>query len=368
MELKRKIFIAIYTLSIVFAVGLLNFIVVTVKNADSEPSSPEEIVDTGIAQFIERPNSAIMAYSTTSAPMRLFSLLYPDKDYPSDCSLRFSYAPKAKALDPRTNADYEINISNQGKEICKNVSLSVYYTDKESYVSSTPAPTSSDYYWAIGDLGFGKSYPISLLVSLSGEEGDEIVSEGCVSADNSQDICAQNVIFIKSGASKGGGSLSNAFSVPKVLGDIWGRVLNKKEFGIWVWDSPVKMTPAYAQEVLRVAKKNGFNTIYLTIDDYLPIASMKTSNEQSQARANYMKSLSVFIQAAKSSGISVDVEGGGKDWAIKDNRWKGYALVDFVKQYNSIYPNAKIHGLQYDVESYLMRIMILTKVLGLRST
>lgn len=353
--MKRKIFIAIYTLSIVFAVGLLNFIVATVKKTDSVPSSPEETVDTSLAQFAERPNSGVMAYSTTSAPMRLLALLYPDKDYPGDCSLRFAYVPKAKAIEPDSNASYAITISNQGKETCKNVSLSLYYTDKETYVSSTPEPSASDYYWAIGDLGFGKSYPISLAVKISGEEGDETVSEGCVTADNSQDVCAQNVIFTKTGASRGGTSLASVLSVPQVLGDIWGKFLNKKEFGIWVWDSPVKMTPAYAQEVLRVAKKNGFNTIYLTIDDYLPIASMKESSGQAQARANYMKSLSVFIQAAKSSGIAVDVEGGEKDWALKDNRWKGYALIDFVKQYNSAYPNAKIHGIQYDVESYLLQ-------------
>lgn len=353
--MKRKIFIAIYTLSIVFAVGLLNFIVITVKNTDSPPSSPEETADTGLAQFAERPNSAVATYGTSSGPMLLLSLLYPDKDYPGDCSLRFSYAPKTKAIEPDSNANYNITVSNQGKETCKNVSLSLYYTDKESYVSSIPAPTASNYYWAIGDLPFGKSYSISLAIKISGEEGGETTSEGCVTADNSQDVCAQNVIFTKTGASVGGSSLAEALSVSKVLGDSWGKFSNKKEFGIWVWDSPLKMTPVYAQEVLSISKKNGFNTIYLTIDDYVPIASMKSSDGQAQAKANYMKALSVFIQGAKSLGLAVDVEGGGKDWALKENRWKGYALIDFVKQYNDTYPNAKINGLQYDVESYLMQ-------------
>jgi hypothetical protein len=363
--MKRKIFIAIYTLSIVLAVGLLNFIVVTVKKSDGTPSSSEEEVDRTLAQLIERPNSAIMSYNT-STPFFLLPLLYPEKDtYPTDCSLRFSYAPKTKAIEPNATVDYTITISNQGKDTCKNVSLSLYYTEKESYVSSDPAPAASDYYWDIGDLGFGKSYAIKLSVRITGYEGEATTSEGCVTADNSQDICAQNVIFTKAGASKST-TLAGVLAVPKAIGAIWGRIFEKKEFGIWVWDSPIKMTPVYAQQVLGVAKKNGFNVIYLTIDDYVPIAAMKNPDEQVKAKAAYMKTLSIFIQAAKSSGIAVDVEGGAKEWAIKDNRWKGYALIDFVKHYNDTYPNAKIHGLQYDVEPYLMQDYDSNKVERLR--
>jgi hypothetical protein len=351
--MKRKLFVAIYTISIVLAVGVLNFIVVTVKKTDSTPASPEQTVDTGLAQFIERPNSAIMSYNTTT-PFFLLPILYPEKDtYAADCSLRFSYAPKTKAIEPNGNADYTITISNQGKDACKNVSLSLYYTEKESFVTATPAPSASDYYWSIGDLGFGKSYTIMLSVKINASEGEETTAEGCVTADNSQDVCAQNVIFTKAGSSRSS-VLSGVLAVPQAIGEIWGRIFDKKEFGIWVWDSPLKMSPSYAQEVLSVAKKNGFNAIYLTIDDYLPIVSIKDSTAQAQARAQYMKTLSVFVQGAKSAGISVDVEGGAKDWAVEENRWKGYALIDFVKEYNASYPNAKVRGLQYDVESYLM--------------
>lgn len=53
-------------------------------------------------------------------------------------------------------------------------------------------------------------------------------------------------------------------------------------------------------------------------------------------------------------GIQVDAEGGWRDWAQSANRWKGYALIDAVKQYNSAYPDAKLRGFQYDVEPYLL--------------
>jgi hypothetical protein len=114
------------------------------------------------------------------------------------------------------------------------------------------------------------------------------------------------------------------------------------------------MTPAYASEVISVAKRNGFNVIYLTIDDYIPILEIRDEAARKAANEEYMKALSVFIRGAKSSGIQVDAVGGAKDWAIKENRWRGYALIDFVKEYNEAYPNARIRNLQYDVEPYLL--------------
>jgi hypothetical protein len=351
--MKEKLFVAIYTVSIVAVLVGLNFIVTKVKNTTNAPSSPEETVDTSIGQFTERPNSN--AGGDSSTPSLLAELFYPDRETPAaGCSLYFSDTPKSKAVEPYGNANYSLTISNRGKDTCQNVSLSMYYSDKENFVSAAPSPTASDYYWAIGDLGSGKSRSISLITKINAPDGSQVQAEGCATADNAQDVCAENAMFAQSGASKSS-LLANAFSIPQAFSAAIGGLFDKKEFGIWVWDSPAVMTSAYAQQVISVSKKNGFNVIYLTIDDYVGLADMKDGPEKQAAIANYMKALSVFVKGAQAAGLQVDAVGGGRDWAEPANRWKGYALIDFVKQYNASYPTAKLRGLQYDVETYLLQ-------------
>ncbi len=353
MKIKKKLFMVAYVAGIIIALGLLNFVVTTIKKNPATPISAEELADTAIAQYTERANS-----TTTTTEARIPFFLSPfasarAQTLVDGCSLRLSFAPLQKAVKSGDTIDYAITFSNQGKEECKNVSLSVYYKDKEHFVRSTPSPTASDYYWSIGDLGSSKNSTISLTTRTDYANGEDMISEACASADNSPDICSQNVIFVESTALKND-TLSKPISIPSYLGSVWGKVFNKKEFGIWVWDSPLVMSSAYAQEVITTSKKNGFNVIYVTIDDYIPITSIRDTDDRNQQKADYMKRLSVFVAGAKSAGIEVDAVGGAKDWAISKNRWKGYALIEFVKEYNSTYPNAPLRALQYDVEPYLL--------------
>lgn len=351
--MKKKLFIAIYTFGIVLTITLLSIVVTSISKQDVVPPTAEEVADVSIAQLAERPNSSAPTHvSPPSNPIT--TLLYPRAEpLSSGCSLRFAYEPLVKAVEPGGNIEYAIKISNGGNEVCKNVSLSVYYTDKETFVSSHPVPTASDYYWAIGDLSSRGVYNLSLTTKTPAGNQEDIMSEACSTADNSADVCAQKVIFTQEGASKIT-TLSSAPHVPLPTGSVWGKNFTNREFGIWVWDSINKMTPAYAKDVISTAEKNGFNVIYLTVDDYITIAQAKDSTIKTQEEDAYMRSLSGFIQAAASSGIKVDVVGGAKDWAIEANRWKGYALIDFVNEYNTKYPQAKIRNLQYDVEPYLL--------------
>jgi hypothetical protein len=354
--MRKKIFIAIYTICIVLVVVFIDFLVTTVKQTPIAKPSQAELADTSVAQFNERANgNPLDPIPGSSNP--LYPVLYPGSEKPVEgCSLRFSLVPDKKAVDPGASIHYSITVSNAGSAVCKNVSLSMYYTGSEQFVSSDPIPTSSDYYWNVGDLGSRATYRISLSTRNSAKAGDQILSEGCVTGDNSSDVCAQTVIFIQTGASS---SPTLAERIAKIdilsiFGAIWGKLFAKHEFAIWVWDSPVKMTPAYAGEVLRVAKQNGFNAIYVTIDDYLPILQLRDSAEASKQTESYMQAVHTFVSAAKASGMSVDAVGGAKDWAEPNNRWKGYALIDFVKRYNEKYPDAKLRNLQYDVEPYLL--------------
>ncbi|HWB33773.1 MAG TPA: hypothetical protein VG753_00410, partial [Candidatus Paceibacterota bacterium] len=127
-----------------------------------------------------------------------------------------------------------------------------------------------------------------------------------------------------------------------------------KEVGIWVWDSPLQMAPGYAARMFSVASQNGFNTIYITVDDYLDIAALPNGASKDAKTKAYFAALASIVSAANQKSIAILIEGGAKDWAYPENRWKGYALIDMLAAYNKAYPSAQVHGLQYDVEPYLL--------------
>lgn len=342
-----------YTFGIVLAVSLLYIVVTTIRQTPATPLTPEEAADLSIGQYRDRQNANTMPEKATRSIPILSNLLPGQEDSPSGCSIRFSLIPDRKSVEPRGTITYGLTLLNQGSETCRNVSLSVYYTDKEHFISSVPSPTASDYYWAIDNIDPNKSKRIEISTEALVGEGEQIMSEACVAADNSQDICSNNVVFVNRGGSVTS-SATNSILVQKVTGAIWGQIFGKKEFGIWVWDSPMKMTSTQASKVIEISKKNGFNVIYLTVDDYLPIVSIRNSAERNRQKDVYMKTLSSFITAAHKAGIEVDVVVGDKDWAEPSNRWKGYAFIDFVREYNLTHPGSLIRGLQYDVEPYLL--------------
>lgn len=350
--MRNKLFIFLYTAGIVLGVVLLNVVVTTIKKNPAMPPGPEELADTSIAQFMERSNST----RTDGETSRLFFLIeyfFPRTESLEDgCALRFSLVPEQKAVEPQGTSTYTLTVANKGKDVCENASLSMYYTETETFVSSYPEPTASDYYWAFGNLDGGRTATVMLTTKTSQGHGTQFYVDGCATADNASDICAQTVVFVQTGASKET-SLTERLRIPFAEGGLWGWLFREKEFGIWIWDSPYTMNPAYAKEVISVSRKNGFNVLYVTVDDYLEVLDMPL-RERASYKENYMKSLSIFVDAAQDAGLEVDAVGGAKDWAMSDNRRKGYELIEFVKEYNKKYPRAKLRGLQYDVEPYLL--------------
>ncbi len=120
---------------------------------------------------------------------------------------------------------------------------------------------------------------------------------------------------------------------------------SKHEYGVWVWSSPFVLgNKIYS--TINEAKLAKFNAIYISIDDFLSIDKVY--------KRKYFEALEKFISYANFNDINIDVVAGSKEWAQPKNRWKAYAFIDFVIEYNNEYPNAKIRGLQYDVEPYLL--------------
>lgn len=130
--------------------------------------------------------------------------------------------------------------------------------------------------------------------------------------------------------------------------------MDDKEYGTWIWESPIQLGYTRAAQMLEYAAKEKFNVVYITIDDYLAVDALSAGQTKDTRKKQYFAALNQIVVKAGELNIEVDVEGGWKDWGDPKNTWKGYALIDFVKEYNDLYPRAKVRGLQYDVEPYLL--------------
>ncbi|HVZ76339.1 MAG TPA: hypothetical protein VG934_03685 [Candidatus Paceibacterota bacterium] len=303
-----------------------------------------EAADTSLGQYTERQNSPAPPPSAQApaAPAPL----------EQGCALHFSFVPASKLVAPGGSINYTFTISNQGTDPCKNASFSAYYDDNERFVSASPKPTASTYYWSVGDLASRAQKVITAITAAGSPDSGQISNEACATADNSKDVCAQNTIFV------GANAPAAAPTPPPAASGASSAALpaapSGKEVGIWVWDSPVQMAPGYAARMLAAASQNGFNTIYITVDDYLDIASLPDGAGKTAKTQAYFAALASIVSAANQKSIAIVIEGGAKDWAYPENRWKGYALIDMLAAYNKAYPSAQVRGLQYDVEPYLL--------------
>ncbi len=125
------------------------------------------------------------------------------------------------------------------------------------------------------------------------------------------------------------------------------------EYGTWLWTPIMQITPSYMADIIAKAKKEGVNVIYLSLDSYLDIYVMEEGKEKEKALEQFSKKLEDFIWLASGEGIEVDAEGGWSNWTEEGHKYKGYALVSFVKDFNKSRAH-QFRGFQYDVEPYLL--------------
>lgn len=328
-----------------------NPIIATTTSNPMEPNTKEPNKDITVNNS-PKPYAAAPARSSPTPPVSK-----------TGCGLHLSVVPRSKTVTPQGTIIYDLTLTNAGTIVCKNTSISVYYNENESFVSATPPPTANNYYFYVGDLAPGAVFKTTIITRHISNNSPQISNEVCATADNVNDACVDNLILIDDNAPQNQ-TAAAAVEKPRtsdtvsvsINADIGLLVENpeNKEVGIWEWNSPLQMTSAYQNQVLSLLKKYGFNTIYITIDDYLKIAALTDPAKKVAEKDAYFTHLAAFVGIAKAKGFSVDVEGGWKDWSFPENRYKGYALIDFVEEYNRLYPNLKVRGLQYDVEPYLL--------------
>lgn len=311
----------------------------------------------------------------------------PKASAASDCSLELSVVSDKTSAKVGEIITRTFTLKNVAGSICKDAAYSVYYSPNESVVSTTPKPRASNYYWYAGMLTPHEVFSSTIVTKVVNSTDNQVITEGCGSANGAADSCTTSTVAISATTGTPVQSVPQVpstttqaptpvptpvvtptpvtmptYPAPTSATSTPATVVSKpltsgsstKENGIWVWNFPSQMDTSVGTSQLQQLAGNGFTSIYMTIDDYLDIAALPEGTQKSTAKSAYFAHIAHVVTKAQALGIAVDAEGGWRDWAYPTNTWKGFALIDAVKEYNAAYPNAKLRGFQYDVEPYLL--------------
>ena len=252
---------------------------------------------------------------------------------------------------------YILVARNTGGASCSSASLSLYYAADESFVSAAPRPTAAGYYWTFGTMAPGAQVDLMLATNRSAPLAAGISpDEACLSANGVADACA-------TAAGAGIAAPVVAPPAPAPVAPVAPASAPvaptpAAEFGVWEWTSLTQMSgTAQMQQIVNEAAANGFNVIYLTIDDYLTIDALPAGAAKTQQLANYNQLVSEFLSFAAAKNIAVDGKAGWRDWGSPTNQGESADIMSFVANYNAAHAGAsapKFRGVQYDVEPYLL--------------
>jgi hypothetical protein len=126
-----------------------------------------------------------------------------------------------------------------------------------------------------------------------------------------------------------------------------------QENGAWLWTDPLRITTSYRDSIIKTAKENNIDTIYITLDSYIGLLSMTNEVEKEKQSKLFNIALEDFLQIAHNNGITVDAEVGAPDWAEDEKFERADMVLEYVKEFNKTH-TVGFRGFQYDVESYTL--------------
>jgi hypothetical protein len=334
-------------IGIAIVIFAITFVLHASRNTASAPTSSapvsvpstEESVDTNIS--LAPPSAANPSVQTMATHSSLPAPVY------AGCELDLTFAVAGGDLNTAGTMQYVLASKNLGNTTCMSPSISVYYANDETYVSSTPPATADGYYWRLPDLAPGAEYDVALVSDRTAPlASGAVVNEACLSANNGADSCNNASVNVPS--SETAPSAQAAVVAPTSFPNP-----ADKEIGVWVWTPVDQMTGAEMQQTVNEAAANGFNAIYLTVDDYLDIVALPDGPDKEQELSQYNQSLENLITLGAQKGISVDAESGWRDWAEAGNTTNAIRIMTFVTAFNESHAE-KFRGIQYDIEPYLL--------------
>ena len=157
---------------------------------EQKPPNQSITADLNLAQFSDKtPNPP-----PTATPNKTSNPLISNV-----CSLLLTLSPAEETITNNADIHYTMNVKNNGAVVCQNTSISIYYANNETFASSNPTATASNYYWNIGNLNGGEQKNFSIITVGNSDGGGTEVSvdtEACATADNGKDACGDSSVAI----------------------------------------------------------------------------------------------------------------------------------------------------------------------------
>ncbi|HLE48511.1 MAG TPA: hypothetical protein VI819_00550 [Patescibacteria group bacterium] len=126
---------------------------------------------------------------------------------------------------------------------------------------------------------------------------------------------------------------------------------NNYVIAAWIWKYPEDILKDF-DNMIKFAKKEDINTLYVYIDNYVDIYELPESAEKIEKMNKYENSLQGVVQKAKKENISVQALSGFTAYSYDSHSYIPPIVVDHVFEFNQKHPNDKLDGIQFDIEFY----------------
>jgi len=121
-----------------------------------------------------------------------------------------------------------------------------------------------------------------------------------------------------------------------------------KTVAVWDWHNPAARSSNDLKQLDQFFYLHQINTVYVDIGSYTDIYKSNDTSKKQQLET----ALANYINAVKEHHVRVFASAGNTDWSKPTQRDIPIAIQNFVFSYNSRHPNAKLSGLEFDIESY----------------
>ncbi len=126
---------------------------------------------------------------------------------------------------------------------------------------------------------------------------------------------------------------------------------NAQTLAAWIWKSPTQIKPDL-DSMITFAKKEDINTFYVYIDEYIDIYEMPNGPKKDSEMSRYMTDLKDVVIKATNNGIVVNALSGDTAYSYDSNSYIPPILIKHIFDFNKQNPQAKIQGIQFDIEFY----------------
>ncbi|HSX16267.1 MAG TPA: hypothetical protein VLF40_05735 [Candidatus Saccharimonadales bacterium] len=121
---------------------------------------------------------------------------------------------------------------------------------------------------------------------------------------------------------------------------------------VWDWSNILDKQPAELRGIGSFMHLHQLNTVYIDVGRYADILNDKDKAQAAVDRQDLAMAIERYVTALQTRGIKVYAAAGDTNWSDRDKHYLPLGILAFVQEYNAAYPEAKLAGVEFDVEAY----------------